>query len=78
MEDGIGDCCGVGFVGLEDEQEAFVVGCDEGGEGGDFLEGLVVFYVCEFEGSDKGCEALGAKSLRMSDYTLLFGLEDGP
>ena len=54
MEDGVGDCGGVGFEGLEDEEEALFVGCDEGGEGSDFLERLVVFDICELEGAYEG------------------------
>ena len=72
MKDWVGDCCGVGFVGLEDEEEAFVVGCDEGCEGGDFLEGLVVFYVGEFEGTDERGQALGAEAMLLSDRASLY------
>ena len=52
MQDGIGNGGCIGFVGFQYEKEAFVVGCSKGGEGGNFLKGLVVFDVCEFERSD--------------------------
>ena len=52
MEDWVGDCGGVGFVGLEDEEEAFVVGSGESGEGGYFLERLVVLNVRKLKSSD--------------------------
>ncbi len=52
MKYGIGNGGGIGFVGFQNEEEAFVVGCSKGGEGGNFLKGLVVFDVCEFECSD--------------------------
>ena len=62
MENRVGHSCGVGLVGFEDKEEAFVVGCNESGESGDFLEGLVVFDVGELEGSDEGGETFGAES----------------
>ena len=37
VEDRVGDCGGVGFVGFEDEEKAFVVGRSESGEGCYFL-----------------------------------------
>ena len=46
MENWVGNCGGVGLIGFEDQEEAFVVCCCEGGEGGDFLERLVVFDIC--------------------------------
>ena len=52
MENRVGNCGGVGLIGFEDQEEAFVVCCCEGGEGGDFLERLVVFDICELERSD--------------------------
>ena len=52
MEDWIGNCGGVGFVGLEDEQEAFVVCSGESGEGGYFLQRLVVFNIRELKSPD--------------------------
>ncbi len=52
MEDWVGDCGGVGFVGLEDEEEAFVVCSGESGEGGYFLERLVVLNIRELKSSD--------------------------
>ena len=52
MKDWVGDCGGVGFVGLEDEQEAFVVCSGESGEGSYFLERLVVLNIRELESSD--------------------------
>ncbi len=45
MEDGVGNGSSVGFIRLEDEKETFVIGCSEGGEGGNFLERLVVFDI---------------------------------
>lgn len=62
MEDRVGDGGSVGFVGFEDEEETFVVGCGQRGEGGDFLQRLVVFDVGKFEGADEGGEALGAEA----------------
>lgn len=52
MEDRVGNCSGVGFVGLEDEEEAFVVCSGESGEGGYFLERLVVLNIRELESPD--------------------------
>lgn len=52
MEDWVGNCGGVGFVGLEDEEEAFVVCSGESGEGGYFLERLVILNICELKSSD--------------------------
>lgn len=49
MEDWVGDCGGVGFVGLENEEEAFVVCGRESGKGGHFLERLVVLNVRELK-----------------------------
>lgn len=63
MQDGVWDCSGVGFEGFEDEEEAFVVGCCEGGEGCYFLQGLIVFDVSEFEGAHKRSQSLSAKSV---------------
>ena len=62
MQDWIRYSSGIGFVGLEDKEEALVVGCGESSEGGYFLERLIVFYVCEFEGSDEGSETFSAES----------------
>ena len=64
VEDWVRNGCGVGLKGFEDEEEPFVVGCCKGGEGGYFLEWLIVFDVCEFEGSDEGCESFCAESER--------------
>ena len=52
MEDWIRDCGSIGFIGLEDEKEAFVVCSGESGEGGYFLERLVVLNVRELKSSD--------------------------
>ncbi len=52
MEDWIGDRGGVGFVGLENEEEAFVVCSGQSREGGYFLERLVVLNVRELKSSD--------------------------
>ena len=57
----IRDCCGVRFVGLKNQEKAFVVGCSEGGECGYFLQRLIIFDVGEFKGTDEGCEAFGAE-----------------
>ena len=62
VENGIRDGRGGGFEGFEDEEEAFVVSCDQGCKGGNLLEWLVVFYVSELEGSDKRSETLGTES----------------
>ena len=62
MEDWIGDCGGVGFVRLENEEEALVICSGESSEGGYFLERLVVLNVRELKSSDEGCKALSAKS----------------
>ena len=62
MEDWVGDCGSVGFVGLENEEEAFVVCSGESGKGGYFLERLVVLNVRELKSPDQGCKALGAES----------------
>ena len=52
MEDWVGDCGSVGFVGLENEEEAFVVCSGESGKGGYFLEWLVVLNVRELKSPD--------------------------
>lgn len=62
MEDWVGYGCGVGFEGFEDEEEAFVVGCREGGEGGYLLEWLIIFDVGEFESSDERRESFCTES----------------
>lgn len=62
MEDWVGDCGGVGFVGFKYEEEAFVVCSGESGEGGYFLERLVILNVRELKSSDERCQALSAKS----------------
>ena len=78
MEDRIWDSCSVGFEGFKNEEEAFVVCCDEGGKGGDFLERLVIFYVGKFERSDERCETLSAESSSESVCTLCALKSDGP
>ena len=62
MEDWVRDSCGVRFVGFENQEEAFVVRCCEGGECGNFLKWLIIFYVCKFESPDERCETFGTKS----------------
>lgn len=52
VEDWVGDCGGVGFVRLENEEEAFVVCSSESSEGSYFLERLVVLNVRELKSSD--------------------------
>ena len=53
MEYGIGDCGSLGFVGLKNQKEAFVVGCCKGGKCCYFLKWLVVFNVREFQRPDE-------------------------
>lgn len=79
VQDRVGHGGGVGFVRFEDEEEAFVVGRGQRGEGGDFLQRLVVFDVGELERADEGCETLGAEAERFSfdEGEVLEVLEEG-
>lgn len=63
MKDRVRDGGGIGLERFENQEESFVVGCGEGSESGDFLEGLVVFDIGEFESSDKGGETFGAEAV---------------
>lgn len=62
MKDRVGNGCVFGFKGFENQEEALVVCRSECGECGDFLEGLIVFDICELEGSDEGGKTLCAES----------------
>lgn len=48
VENWVWDSGGIGFIGLKDQEEPFIIGCGQGGKGGYFLKRLIVFDVGKF------------------------------